>query len=122
METETKSRVVTLKSPDKWAAETGALAAVNFRHPSSTTSTEVTLTASELQSIVQQAYDQFGILAEPSLEREAKRFAEAVSDLGREVVETIQGHAAAAHEQQRANASLPANYLDALSREPKAFA
>lgn len=53
------------------------------------------VTGTELQAIVQTAYDQFGILAEPSIEREADR--------APDVVGMIHDHVNAAHAQQAAN-------------------
>ena len=53
------------------------------------------LTGDELRAIVQQAYDRFGILAEPSLEREAER--------APDLIATIRGHVDSARAQQEAN-------------------
>ncbi|WP_408895896.1 hypothetical protein ACJ5H2_13345 [Nocardioides sp. R1-1] len=69
----------------------------------------------DLQELVQWAYDAHGILAEPSLEREAERAPEL------DPLQMIHDHVNKAHAQQAEN-GLPADYLDALAKQPRGFA
>lgn len=69
----------------------------------------------DLVAIVQAAYDDHGILAVPSYDVEAERAPE-VPDL----VDVIGAHVEAARAAQAGNAF--SQYLDALAREPRAFA
>lgn len=72
METETKaeSRRVTFAPPDRHSDN---LVDLRLQYAGSGTCQAVGLTRAELQAIVQLAYDEHGLLAEPSLERELAR-------------------------------------------------
>lgn len=76
METETLTTegrpAPTLAPTDSWHAARGEQVKL-VAHSSPQSSTEVRLSLDELQAIVQAAYDQHGILAQPSYDTEAAR-------------------------------------------------
>lgn len=102
METETKA-LPQIVAPERLdgGEKPAVLVLTTWDEPKHTARVRVGVDHDDLQAIVQQAYDQFGILATPSLEREAERGAELPDVAG-----MIRGHVAAAQAQQLLNSTV----------------